>query len=167
MMTNPAGIAELGMEKVWFDMSPGFINPEREINGTESDSDFYFVPSGAIALKLNERLYLGFGLGALAGLGVDFDDALSAPGNQQFVSTKGLFRFGPNIAYRMDDRLTLGASLNIGYQSLALSTPGFDFPQNQKFGLGVSLGAVRQQFSRGCRMLRDRRLKNPNLYNQL
>ena len=35
---NPAGLTQLGMEEVRFDMGAGLLNPPREVNGIESDS---------------------------------------------------------------------------------------------------------------------------------
>lgn len=39
IMTNPAGLAELGMKDVRFDMGFGSLNPPRKVNGADSDSD--------------------------------------------------------------------------------------------------------------------------------
>jgi len=143
IFVNPAGIAELGMEEVRFDISPGFLNPPREVNGNVSDSNLFFLPSGSVAFKVNDKLFLGLGMAAQSGFGVDFSDvAPGAPGNQQIVTTKGFFKLAPSLAYKVSDKLSLGASLNIGYQSLAMSTPQFILPQNQQFGFGVTLGAI-------------------------
>ena len=139
---NPAGIAELGMEEVRFDLSPGFMNPPREVNGNESDSNLFFLPSGAVAFKVSDKLFLGLGMAAQSGFGVDFSDTQPAPGNQQFVTTKGFFKLSPTLAYKVSDKLSLGASLNIGYQSLAMSNPMFTLPQNQQFGFGLTLGGI-------------------------
>jgi len=142
VITNPAGIAELGIKKVRFDLSPGFLNPPRSVNGNESNSDLFFMPSGSVAFNVNDKLFLGLGMAAQAGFGVDFSDALPPPGSQPFVTTKGFFKLAPTVAVKVNDKLSVGGSLNIGYQSLALSTPGFTFPQNQQFGFGASLGAI-------------------------
>ncbi len=143
IFVNPAGIAELGMEEVRFDLSPGFMNPPREVNGNTSDSNLFFLPSGAVAFKVSDKLFLGLGMAAQSGFGVDFSDVVPpAPGNQQTVTTKGFFKLSPSLAYKVSDKLSLGASLNIGYQSLAMSTPQFILPQNQQFGFGVTLGGI-------------------------
>jgi long-chain fatty acid transport protein len=151
IFVNPAGIAELDIEEVRFDLSPGFMNPPREVNGNTSDSNLFFLPSGAVAFKVNEKLFLGLGLAAQSGFGVDFsdvvpDNAMIPPtqGNQQVVTTKGFFKLSPTLAYKVSDKLSLGASLNIGYQSLAMSNPQFTLPQNQQFGFGATLGAIYQ-----------------------
>lgn len=143
IFVNPAGLSELGMEEVRFDLSPGFMNPPRAVNGNQSDSDLFFLPSGSVAFKSSDKLYFGIGLAAQAGFGVDFSDIYpAAAGDQAFVTTKGLFKIAPSLAYKVNDDLTLGASLNIAYQSLALSNPMLNFPQNQQFGYGFTLGAI-------------------------
>jgi long-chain fatty acid transport protein len=142
LFTNPAGLTVLGMETVRFDLSPGFLNPPREVNGRESDSNLFFLPSGAVAAKVNDQLYVGLGLAAQSGMGVDFPDALPMPGNQAIVTTRGVFKLAPSAAFKVNDQLSLGASLNIDYQSLALSNPQLSFPQNQQFGFGATLGAI-------------------------
>ena len=149
IFVNPAGIAELGMEEVRFDLSPGFLNPPREVNGNTSDSNLFFLPSGSVAFKVSDKLFLGLGLAAQAGFGVDFSDVVPdnvlippTQGNQQVVTTKGFFKLSPSLAYKVSDKLSLGASLNIGYQSLAMSTPQFILPQNQQFGFGITLGGI-------------------------
>lgn len=143
IFVNPAGLAELGIEEVRFDLSPGFMSPPREVNGNTSDSNLFFLPSGSVAFKVSDKLYLGLGMAAQSGFGVDFSDTQPAvPGNQQIVTTKGFFKLAPSLAYKVSDKLSLGASLNIGYQSLAMSNPMFTLPQNQQFGFGVTLGGI-------------------------
>lgn len=142
IFTNPAGLSELDIETVRFDLSPGFLNPPRSVNNVDSDSDLFFLPSGAIAYRVNDRMTLGLGLGAQSGMGVDVSDVAAAAGTQPMVTTKGLFRIAPSIAIKVNNDLSVGASLNIGYQSLALYNAAYQFPQNQQFGFGASLGAV-------------------------
>lgn len=143
VFVNPAGLTELGIEEVRFDLSPGFMRPPREVNGNTSDSNLFFLPSGSVAFKVSDQLYLGLGLAAQAGFGVDFADTTSAaPGYQSIVTTKGFFKLSPSIAYKVSDALSVGAAINIGYQSLAMSTPAFTLPQNQQFGFGATLGAI-------------------------
>ncbi|MFN3545456.1 MAG: OmpP1/FadL family transporter [Thiobacillus sp.] len=143
VLVNPAGMADLGMKDVRLDFGFGLLNPPRKVNGNESDSNWYMMPTGAVAFNVNDKLFLGMGMGGVSGMGVNVPDInLPAPGNQPMVTTKQVFRFSPAAAYRVNDALTLGASLNIGYQSLALSNTNFSLPQNQQFGFGATLGAT-------------------------
>ncbi len=142
VLVNPAGMAELNIRDVRFDLGVGFLNPPRRVNGLESDSNVYMMPAGAVNFRVNERLTLGMGLGGLSGMGVDFADTAAAPGNQAVVTTKQFFKVAPGFAYRINDRLALGATINLNYQSLALSNPAYTLPQTQGFGWGVTAGVV-------------------------
>ncbi len=140
VLTNPAGLAGLGIEEVRFDTGFGFLNPNREANGNESDSKLYLIPSGAVAVRVSDRVVFGMGMAGLSGMGVDFDDTTPMPGNQAVVTNKQFFKIAPGLSYRVSDRLAVGAALNIDYQSLAMYTPQFQLPQNQVYGYGAGFG---------------------------
>jgi long-chain fatty acid transport protein len=148
VLVNPAGMADLGITDVRMDLGFGLLNPPREVNGQESDSDWYMMPTGAAVFNVNDRLFLGMGLGGISGMGVNVNDIYPAmAGNQPVVTTKQVFRFSPAAAYKVNDALTLGASLNVVNQSLAMSFVGgggtqVNLPQNQQFGFGATLGAT-------------------------
>lgn len=146
VLINPAGMAELNIKDVRFDLGVGFFNPPRQINGRDSDSNLYMMPTGAVAFRVNDKLTLGMGLGGISGMGVDFPDTMAAPGNQSLVTTKQFFKVSPGFAYRLNDSVSIGATVNLNYQSLALSgfSPAgrFDLPQNQVFGWGVTAGLI-------------------------
>jgi long-chain fatty acid transport protein len=153
VLVNPAGMALLDIKEVRFDLGLGFLNPPRQINDQKSDSNLYMMPTGAVALRVNDKLTLGMGLGGLSGMGVDFADALAAPGAQPIVTTKQFFKVSPGFAYRVSDQLAVGATVNLNYQSLALSMPAFSLPQNQVFGWGVTAGLtwkLNNQFQLGA-----------------
>lgn len=146
VLINPAGMAELNIKDVRFDLGVGFFNPPRQINSRDSDSNLYMMPTGAVAFRVNDKLTLGMGLGGISGMGVDFPDTMAAPGNQSLVTTKQFFKVSPGFAYRLNDSVSIGATVNLNYQSLALSgfSPAgrFDLPQNQVFGWGVTAGLI-------------------------
>ena len=142
ILTNPAGLAELGIKEMRVDMGFGFLNPPRKANGFESDSDLYMIPSGALAFNVNDRLYLGMGMAGLSGMGVDFPDTATTTGNQAIVTTKQFYKISPGFGYRVNEQLSVGAALNIDYQSLALSNPQYTLPQNQVYGFGLSAGLI-------------------------
>lgn len=149
ILINPAGLAELDIKEVRFDLGLGFLNPPREVNGFESDSNLYAMPGGAVAFRVNDKLTLGMGLGGLAGSGVDFaDTSAAAPGNQMAVTTRQMFKVSPGFAYRINDALSVGATLNLNFQSMAMQ--GFNplaasywyLPQNQVYGWSASAGLI-------------------------
>lgn len=142
ILVNPAGMADLGMKDVRMDLGFGMLNPPRKVNGQDSGAKWYLMPSGGAAFNVNDRLYLGMAMGGVSGMGVNVPDVAAAPGYQPVVTTKAVMRFSPAVAWRLNDAIALGASLNLGYQSLALSNAGFSLPQNQQFGFGATLGAT-------------------------
>ena len=154
VLTNPAGLADLSMQEFRADFGFGFLNPPRKVNNQESDSDLYLIPSGALAYRVNERLTLGMGMAGLSGMGVDFPDTAPAmAGNQAIVTTKQFYKIAPGFGYKLNEQLSLGAALNLDYQSLALSNPMFQLPQNQVYGLGATFGLTfkpNQRFTIGA-----------------
>src|SRR5574340_515439 len=144
VLVNPAGMADLGMTEMRMDLGFGLLNPPREVNGQESDSNWYLMPGGGAAFNVNDRLFLGMALGGIAGMGVNVPDAMPAAlGNQPVVTTKQVFRFSPAAAFKVNEALALGASLNIVNQTLAMSIPGgggnyVSLPQNGQFGFGAT-----------------------------
>lgn len=147
IMTNPAGLAELGMKEVRFDMGFGSLNPPRKVNGADSDSDYYLIPSGAVAFNVNDKLYLGMGMAGLSGMGVDFPDVVPGGTNQAMVTTKQFYKIAPGFGYKVSDKLSVGAALNIDYQSLAMyngmvGAAGLSLPQNQVYGYGMTAGLI-------------------------
>lgn len=142
VLVNPAGMADLGIKDVRMDLGFGLLNPPREVNGNESDSNWYMMPAGAAVFNVNDRLFLGMGLGGISGMGVNVADIAPLAGSQPMVTTKQVFRFSPAAAFKVNDALTLGASLNVVSQSLAMANAQFSLPQNQQFGFGATLGAT-------------------------
>ena len=51
------------------DFGFGLLHPPRKVNGQDSDSNYYLMPTGAVAFNVNDRLYLGMGMGGVSGFG--------------------------------------------------------------------------------------------------
>ncbi len=58
------------------------------------------------------------------------------------MTTKQFYKIAPGFGFRVNDKLSVGAALNIDYQSLALSNPMYTLPQNQVYGFGVTAGLI-------------------------
>jgi long-chain fatty acid transport protein len=143
LLLNPAAILGLEVSDVRLDVGFSLLNPPRSVNGQESDSNLYFLPTGGAVFKINPQLNMGLAMSGTAGFGVDVPDAFPVlPGNQAIVTQREMFVFAPGFAYQVSDQFSLGASLNICNQSLALSSPQFTLPQNRRFGFGATLGAT-------------------------
>ncbi|HEU0186356.1 MAG TPA: outer membrane protein transport protein [Gallionellaceae bacterium] len=141
-MYNPAGLATLGIKEVRFDMGVGVLNPPRQVNDRDSDSDFYLMPAGAAAFNVDDSLYLGMTMGGISGSGVDFADIAPAPGSQALVTTKQSYKIVPGFAYKLSEQLSVGAALQIGYQSLAMHNSTYTLPQTQVYGTGINAGLI-------------------------
>lgn len=144
ILTNPAGLATLEMNEFRADMGFGFLNPPRKANGNSSDSDLYMMPSGALAFRIDDQLTLGMGMAGLSGMGVDFPTVGPAGSSAAVVTTKQFYKIAPGFGYKVNDRLNIGAALNIDYQSLAIYNSKYKLPQNQVFGFGATLGLTYQ-----------------------
>jgi long-chain fatty acid transport protein len=146
IMYNPAGLAGLGIKDVRFDMGVGVLNPPRKANGQDSDSEHYLMPAGAAAFNVNDKLFLGMAMGGISGSGVDFADVVPGGTSQAVVTTKQSYKIAPGFAYKVSDQLSIGAALQIGYQSLAMyngmGATVLTLPQTQVYGYGMNAGLV-------------------------
>ncbi|MBV5341065.1 MAG: outer membrane protein transport protein [Deltaproteobacteria bacterium] len=147
MMYNPAAAGEIKVDKGGFDMSLGLLNASRSINtavkSTDSDSDNYLAMGVGAVARASSKMFFGITAGGVAGLGVDFAGGTLLPASPTaVVSTKSLFKIAPTMAYVVNNKLTVGFSPQIGYQTMAMRTPAFTLPQTGVFGLGGSVGAI-------------------------
>ncbi len=153
---NPAALGVLKFNNMAFDMSLGVMNPPRHITSplgeTESNSNLYLGMGNGFAAKINDKLFFGVAAGGVAGMGVDFPSGVfpDNPGTPfdenagSVVSKKGLLKITPTVAFKPNEKLTVGVSLQIGQQSLALKNAVFALPQTEKYGFGAALGLIYQ-----------------------
>ncbi len=154
MLYNPAALGDIvGLNKLGFDLSLGVMNPPRKITSmagtTESNSNAYLGMGNGFAAKLSDRIILGVAAGGVSGLGVDFpsttfpdNPGTPIPENTSVVTKKGLLKIVPTIAFMVSEKFIIGASLQIGQQSMALKSPAFMLPQTEKWGFGGAIGMI-------------------------
>ena len=143
VLYNPAAAGALDIDTIAFDLGSGLLHAERSISGTDSDSENYFAVGAGAVTKISDKLYFGLAAGGVAGLGTDFEDTIVKDNPMTaVVTTKGLLKLTPTIAYKPMENLSIGISPQIGYQTLALSSANFDMPQTGEFGFGASVGAI-------------------------
>lgn len=160
-ITNPAGMARVGSRA---DFSMEAFMPEREVDfgqsggqSSESATDMYGVPAiGWTAPVSDQRpdLYFGGGMYGTSGMGVDYPQTAMAPGmNWEGYSNISFWQMAPSLAWNVDERLSVGASLNIDYQQVAFKQKVTDASNNvvqnfdlsrsaSAFGFGLSLGLL-------------------------
>ena len=161
-VTNPAGAARIGSRA---DFSMEAFMPDRSVDftalgGAKADSavDIYGVPAIGWTAPTSDGsdMYFGGGMYGTSGMGVDY--AVTDMGMGMLwdgYSNISFWQMAPVLAWNVDDKLSLGASLNIDYQSVAFkqrvtdsnSPPNtlnqFDLSRSaSSFGLGLSLGVL-------------------------
>lgn len=146
VLYNPAAAGALDIDTIAFDLGAGLLHAERSISNpmisTDSDSENYFALGAGLVSKLSDKAFFSVGAGGVSGLGTDFSQSLINNPATAVVTTKGLLKFQPTFTYKPMEQLSLGASVQIGYQTLCMSNATFSLPQTGEFGFGGSIGAI-------------------------
>lgn len=175
---NPAGLTQ--MDKASFSAFSSFIIP----TGTyvyapagidmETMSKTFPAPAVTYYKPLSEKLVFGFTFYATAGAGAYWEGAPLVPFNTGFpLNTKvytwesqvGALTFSPVVAYKVSDKLSLGATLNVTYGMLDMERQanGFQFIEEATgIGLGATFGALfkaSDKFSIGLTFKTPQKLK--------
>jgi long-chain fatty acid transport protein len=107
-----------------------------------SQSNIFLVPAIGVSTPLSSDSTsffskFRFGLAAYgsSGLGVDYRDRLM-PGADIFTQYS-VFKFAPNLAYRITDNLSVGANFQLDYTALDLGQG-----TSSGFGFGGQVGAI-------------------------
>lgn len=145
-ISNPAGMAVIGSRA---DFNGEAFMPRRSVDfaslgggDTDGGSRLYGVPSlgWTAPAFMRDDVYFGGGFFGMAGMGVDYDVISAGPLGDADIYTQFQFaKIAPAIAWNVNDRLTLGTSLNFDYQLLEIrqlfGAVGLGLP----FGDGVNL----------------------------
>lgn len=99
----------------------------------DSDRKVYAIPAIGISSPISRDLRFGLAAYGVSGLGVDYRDTSVPSVNTQLM----IMKFSPNIAYMINDSLSVGLGLHIDYSSLDLGE-GTSF----NYGYGVQLGTI-------------------------
>lgn len=173
-VTNPAGAARVGSRA---DFSMEMFMPTRDsdftaLGGGKADStvDSYGVPALGWTAPTSDGsdLYFGGGMYGTSGMGVDYAPTLMMPaavnptGFDMYwdgYSNISFWQMAPVLAKNINSRLSVGASLNIDYQSVSFQQrvmldtdsngqgdsvmDNFDLSRAASgFGLGISFGML-------------------------
>lgn len=180
-ISNPAGMAAIGDRA---DFSMEAFMPERTSDfsdrggeSVDSEMTMYGVPSIGWTAPLADGsdFYFGGGMYGTSGMGVDYGQTKMMPDANgpatgepdaywDGYSNISFWQMAPTLAWKVDDNLDVGASLNIDYQSVAFQqrmivdgnnngiNPAdgdnqvgqeFDLSRGASaFGFGISLGAL-------------------------
>lgn len=97
------------------------------------------IPHGYISHQLTDNMWIGLAMTVPFGMGTEYDDnwPLAYKGISAEVLT---FDFNPNVAWKVSDKLSLGAGISIQYASADLKMQ--DLISNEMPGLGTANGEV-------------------------
>jgi long-chain fatty acid transport protein len=163
-VSNPAGAARVNKRA---DFSIEAFMPDRSVDftalgGEKADSavDMYGVPAIGWTAPVSDgsNVYFGGGMYGTSGMGVDYaETTIMDFGGGNTMDWNGysnisFWQMAPVLAWNVDDKLSLGASLNIDYQSVAFQSRFTGVPTGDNifnlsrsasgFGLGLSLGVL-------------------------
>ncbi|EBY6851868.1 fatty acid transporter [Salmonella enterica subsp. enterica] len=125
IVTNPAGMTHLpdhmftgGLQAMDGDISYQLDDD----SGRQSPGDILrFIPNGSAfySQKLNDDLYAGIGMYGNYGLGIDFGNW--AGDRLIKKSTMVAMTLSPSLAWKLNDRVSVGGSVNVNYGFLSLT----------------------------------------------
>ncbi|WBV30676.1 outer membrane protein transport protein [Enterobacter hormaechei subsp. steigerwaltii] len=150
IMTNPAGMTRLPdhMFTGGLQVMDGSIDNHLDNDAHQSPGDVMKTIPNASAFysqKINDDLYAGIGLYGNYGLGIDYG---SWAGDRLIKkSTLVAMTLSPSLAYKLNDRLSIGASANVnyGYFSLTRNVNDNDYRQHDEdWAMSYRLGLLMQ-----------------------
>jgi long-chain fatty acid transport protein len=162
-VTNPAGMLRIGHRA---DFSMEAFMPDRSTDFSafgggiaDSSSDIYGIPAIGWNGPVGNRddMVFGGGMYGTSGMGVDYGSTLMQPNVYwDGYSSIAFWQMAPSLAWQAAEKLSLGASVNIDFQQVALQqrmllNPGpeqttlmnFDLSRGASaFGFGLSIGMI-------------------------
>jgi long-chain fatty acid transport protein len=149
VLTNPAGIQALGTR---VDFGASYFKPTVDtkadygmgVTKYESDKEASPIPAFGMVVPLNADLTLGLGAYGVAGMGVDYNMGM---GGLLYTNYTNM-RFAPGLAYKVNDMVSVGATVNIMYATMEYSMDmGGPGPQvvdmtSSSFGYGATFGVT-------------------------
>ncbi len=149
---NPAGLTQMKNQN--FAVYGSFIIPAATYQfpqlGIDTQTISNTYPSGALGYfkPLSDNLVVGFLVYVPAGSGAEWNGedlmSLAEGQNLEWKSMIGMVTFSPAIAYKINDMVSIGATLNFNYGMLDFNMPGIgQYSENLKgTGIGATLGLM-------------------------
>jgi long-chain fatty acid transport protein len=156
MNNNPAGLAQIKDQEITLGLSalmPNLEHKDMFHNDVDGEKNIFLLPTVAYAYHpKGSPLTFGLGLFGQGGMGAEFKNLNTAFGTKDETYTNVAYaKVTPSLAYQVNEKLSLGAALNIGYSSMDMKffpntvMPGMFYGMNLEnvygFGYGVKVGA--------------------------
>lgn len=127
MITNPAGLSFLGNSRLEFNFSSMIpsLHFRNTINDRDGEDKYYPMPSLSYVKPGHEgRLSWGVGAFTIGGMGAEFNlNHPLFPTPQNYYSNLGIVQFGPSLAYKITDNLSVGFSAHLVYSMMDFRMP--------------------------------------------
>ena len=126
---NPAAVSEatpssanIGLTLLMPKMSVTHNTPSGP-DSVDGEAQYFPMPQIGWVHRLKDSpLALGFGLYAQGGMGVDFQGLQTGMGNtDELTSQVSFMRFNPLVSYKLNENVSLGGTLMIGYSMCEFS----------------------------------------------
>jgi long-chain fatty acid transport protein len=132
LQTNPAGISFL--KSTEFDFGISLLAPKvhfkNDVNDTDGKSKIYPLINASYVHKPSRKFAYGFGVFTEGGLGADlllnhklFVDQSGQYVQQQYHSKFAVIQGGASLAYKITDKLSVGATAQLVYSQLEFGAP--------------------------------------------
>lgn len=115
--------------------------------GVSNSGDNALVPNGYTSYQISPNLWLGLGINAPFGLSVSFQDPWAGR-NYGLDTTIKTYNLNPNIAYRINDWISIGVGVQAQYASIRQTTGLAPFPpssfvvEGKGWGFGATAGVT-------------------------
>jgi len=155
MNNNPAGLTQIKGHEVTFGLSslmPKLTHEDMFAGSVGGEDNFFLLPMAAYSQRVgNSPWYVGLGLFGQGGMGAEFKNLATAFGTVDETFTNVAYaKVTPSVAYRFNDKLSLGLALNLGYSTMEMKffpntvVPGQFYGMNLQdvysFGYGAKAG---------------------------
>ncbi|MCU0275616.1 MAG: outer membrane protein transport protein [Acidobacteria bacterium] len=141
---NPAGAANA--EGTWISLFETNLLPSGTYTlaayGIDAKTKSKIYPAGALGFikPLSDKLTIGLGVYTPSGTGATWDGeqlkALSKLTAYEWESFLGVVTVSPLVAYKVSDKLALGATINLNYGMMNIKRPGVGQYEESLHGIG-------------------------------
>ena len=99
------------------------------------------IPAGYITHQVNDQLWLGLGMTVPFGMGTEYGEYWqnAGKGNQSMIMTIDI---NPNVAYKVSDKLSVGAGVSLQYAKAELGQAKMIGIQNPRTGEHLGIDSV-------------------------